>query len=199
MKARPLIKTTVFFFLLTALPLSSQSKEIDDSMSSTTVATTSEKAKKSPIIGEWSAEGVAIRLDPDDPIALFGGAKVEKMIEQKMNEQLSKTKANPKKLKVIIRENGTFVLSHSSLKKAFKGTYTYHASLGMIEVEIIKGEFITFHVEKEGEQIKLMASVDKLFTLAKQLAKNAKSKEMIAFSELAQHYKGLKIGVKLKK
>jgi len=199
-KTKLFIVATTALFALGVMPVKGASLYSESSKGKEKI----ENAEKSGIsiptlVGSWRAQGIAVHLDPNDPIAVLGGPMAEKLIEQELDKQLVKYKVNAKELSIKIKKGGTFLMAYKGEKKTLKGTYKYTPEERTLSLKFPKLPSVTFHVTGTADNCKLMTSVDKLFTLVKQVGKQVKNEKVAAIIELASHYKGLKLGLRLTK
>lgn len=155
---------------------------------------------KSTIKGTWSYDGASCVLESDATLAQIGGTVVTSKIEDKIDTYLAKVGVKDGSCSFTFMENDSCIFSVGS--RNIKGTYTLDAENKKIQFIFLQGRMTsTAYVSYSASTLNLVFNADRLLTLVKNVTPVASkySTTLSTVSTLIENYKGMMLGMKLKK
>ncbi len=149
------------------------------------------------IVGNWSYQGVAVKLNSDDALAIMGASVAETTLEQEINSQLVSMNIDPKNLTANFYSDGTF---DSSIKdRRFTGTFTYDSELSELNLVFLRTIPIKANVEVLASSFSVLFNSDELLNLLKSLTDGSSNSTIATVSAILEAYDGMQIGIKFKR
>ncbi len=144
------------------------------------------------IEGSWKYEGVAVKLNTDNALAVMGASVAENQMEQEINSYLQKLNIDPKNLMVNFNADGTFNTSIN--ERRLTGTYTYNAEASQVELVFLKTVPVKAKVEVLATTFSLLFNSDELLKLMKTLTDGSSNSTISAISAILEAYDGMEVG-----
>ena len=189
--------------------LSNLFSKISSSESTTTNAVTnvlgsllgnSMTLSKSTILGTWSYTGASCVLESDNALAQRGGTVASTKIEEKMNNYLGKVGVKEGKCSFTFADNDSCTFRVGN--REIKGHYTLDGEEKKIEFSFLYDRFTaTAHVAYDVKSLSIVFNADKMLGLVQKVAPTAAkySNTLATLATLIENYKGMMLGMKLKK
>lgn len=158
------------------------------------------KMSKSTIKGTWSYTGASCVLESDNALAQIGGTVATSKIEEKMNTYLAKVGVKEGTCSFTFAENDTCTFKVGS--RSIKGKYTLDSEKKTIQFSFLQDRFTsTAHVAYSVSTLSIVFNADKMLSLVQKVAPTAASysSTLATLSTLLESYKGMMLGMKLKK
>ena len=155
---------------------------------------------KSTIKGTWNYTGASCVLESDNALAEIGGTVATTKIEEKMNTYLSKVGVKEGKCSFTFAENDTCTFKVGS--REIKGRYTLDGENKTIQFSFLQDRFTaTAHVAYNVTSLSIVFNADKMLTLVQKVMPTAAtySATLATLSTMLESYKGMMLGMKLKK
>lgn len=155
---------------------------------------------KSTIKGTWSYTGAACILESDNALAQIGGTVATSKIEEKMNTYLAKVGVKEGTCSFTFAENDTCTFKVGS--REIKGKYTLDSENKTIQFSFLQGHFTsTAHVAYNVSTLNIVFNADKMLSLVQKVAPTAASYSttLATLATMLESYKGMMLGMKLKK
>lgn len=177
---------------------------VDDLKSSLkSKSSSSSTLKQKNLVGTWTYQGVACKLETDDMLLALTSDAVAPTLEQAADAQLLKLGAKPGVSSVTFNSDGTCVITVND----YDVPATYSVKDGnKVTMSFLLGQVnATVDVEYNGSSLKALTQADKLLDIIKKLTAkggsiNSEAANAIKMlSNLVEGYDGLKLGLKLSK
>ena len=155
---------------------------------------------KSTIKGTWSYTGASCVLESDNALAQIGGTVATSKIEEKMNTYLGKVGVKEGSCSFTFAENDTCTFKVGS--REIKGKYTLDGEKKTIQFSFLQGRFTsTAHVAYSVSTLSIVFNADKMLSLVQKVAPTAASYSttLATLATMLESYKGMMLGMKLKK
>ena len=155
---------------------------------------------KSTIKGTWNYTGASCVLESDNALAEIGGTVATTKIEEKMNTYLSKVGVKEGKCSFTFAENDTCTFKVGS--REIKGRYTLDGENKTIQFSFLQDRFTaTAHVAYNVTSLSIVFNADKMLALVQKVMPTAAtySATLATLSTMLESYKGMMLGMKLKK
>ncbi|MBQ5663513.1 MAG: DUF4923 family protein [Bacteroidaceae bacterium] len=155
---------------------------------------------KSAIKGTWEYTGASCVLESDNALAQIGGSVATSKIEEKMNTYLKKIGVKEGTCSFTFAENDTCTFKVGS--REIKGKYTLDGENKTIQFSFLQGHFTsTAHVAYSVSSLSIVFNADKMLNLIQKVTPTAAkySTTIATLSTLLENYKGMMLGMKLKK
>lgn len=152
------------------------------------------------LYGNWTYQGVEVAFESENLLAKAGGAVAAGTVEQKIDEQLQKYGIKPGSVKFTFSKDHTFTANLGG--KNVSGTYTFDPASRQLTLTAAFGLFNqSCTVGNTVEGISLLFPADKLLALATTAGTllGQSNSTIGTLSQLLQNYKGMQIGLSLKK
>lgn len=144
------------------------------------------------LTGTWNYTGPAIEFESDNLLKKAGGAVVATATEKKLKEQLSKIGIKEGQMKFTFNADSTFTSTMG--KRTLKGTYSYNAPEGKVQLKYLKLIPLNAKVNCTSEKMELLFNSDKLLKLITFLSSKSNNASLKAISSLADSYEGMMLG-----
>lgn len=157
-------------------------------------ATLTEKS----LVGTWEYTGSDCVFESESLLAQAGGAVAANRLKGQLNTQLEKIGIRQGTCSFIFRSDNTYegVIGGHTIQ----GNYTLDAANKKVKMTYLGGlGSMTPHVSLTGNRLSLLMESDKTLALLKAVAGLGKSSTMTTVSSLMNNYKGMYIGIELKK
>lgn len=169
----------------------------------TSKSSSSSTLKQKNLVGTWTYQGVACKLETDDMLLALTSDAVAPTLEQAADAQLLKLGAKPGVSSVTFNSDGTCVIKVNN----YDVPATYSVKDGnKVTMSFLLGQVnATVDVEYNGSSLKALTQADKLLDIIKKLTAkggsiNSEAANAIKMlSSLVEGYDGLKLGLKLSK
>ena len=169
----------------------------------TSKSSSSSTLKQKNLVGTWTYQGVACKLETDDMLLALTSDAVAPTLEQAADAQLLKLGAKPGVSSVTFNSDGTCVITVNN----YDVPATYSVKDGnKVTMSFLLGQVnATVDVEYNGSSLKALTQADKLLDIIKKLTAKGGSIDSEAanaikmLSTLVEGYDGLKLGLKLSK
>ena len=169
----------------------------------TSKSSSSSTLKQKNLVGTWTYQGVACKLETDDMLLALTSDAVAPTLEQAADAQLLKLGAKPGVSSVTFNSDGTCVITVNN----YDVPATYSVKDGnKVTMSFLMGQVnATVDVEYNGSSLKALTQADKLLDIIKKLTAkggsiNSEAANAIKMlSTLVEGYDGLKLGLKLSK
>lgn len=169
----------------------------------TSKSSSSSTLKQKNLVGTWTYQGVACKLETDDMLLALTSDAVVPTLEQAADAQLLKLGAKPGVSSVTFNSDGTCVITVNN----YDVPATYSVKDGnKVTMSFLLGQVnATVDVEYNGSSLKALTQADKLLDIIKKLTAkggsiNSEAANAIKMlSSLVEGYDGLKLGLKLSK
>ena len=169
----------------------------------TSKSSSSSTLKQKNLVGTWTYQGVACKLETDDMLLALTSDAVAPTLEQAADAQLLKLGAKPGVSSVTFNSDGTCVITVNN----YDVPATYSVKDGnKVTMSFLLGQVnATVDVEYNGSSLKALTQADKLLDIIKKLTAkggsiNSEAANAIKMlSTLVEGYDGLKLGLKLSK
>lgn len=162
----------------------------------------SDSLSQNDLIGTWTFEGTAVRLETDDILKKAAGEIAASKAEEKLDEYCRKYGLTAKAGAFTFKEDGTF--ESTTGKTTQKGTYTLKGD--KLTLKYGNGKHIknigslTATVKRESsEEISLLWDASRMIDVFTSLTAKTSNASLQSISTLLQGYDGLKVGIRLKK
>ena len=168
---------------------------------------------ESMLVGTWNYQGVACVLESENALAEIGGSAVSGQLEDKLDSYLSKVGVAPGVSSFTFAEDGS--CSFKVKGREIKGTYTLNAKDKMINFSFLKGKlnlksYVAYNVSGMNvvfEADKLLTLVQKTLGVVSSKASGLSSSSQLGsaastlgtVTKLLENYKGMMLGMELKK
>ena len=162
----------------------------------------SDSLSQKDLIGAWTFEGTAVRLETDDILKKAAGEIAASKAEEKLDEYCRKYGLTAKAGAFTFKEDGTFESSNG--KTTQKGTYTLKGDKLTLKygngkhIKNIGSLTATVKRESSGE-ISLLWDASRMIDVFTSLTAKTSNASLQSISTLLQGYDGLKVGIRLKK
>ncbi len=188
--------------LLNKLSGSSNSEEIQGTVTNVLGSLLGESItlSKSAIKGTWTYNGTSCVLDSEDALSKIGGSVVTSKVEEKMNGYLKKVGVKEGSCSFTFQENDSCIFKVGS--REINGTYVLDGENKTIQLSFLYGQFTsTAHVAYNINSLNIVFNADKLLTLVQKVTPTvAKYNATLGtLATMLENYKGMKLGMKLKK
>ena len=169
----------------------------------TSKSSSSSTLEQKNLVGTWTYQGVACKLETDDMLLALTSDAVAPTLEQAADAQLLKLGAKPGVSSVTFNSDGTCVITVNN----YDVPATYSVKDGnKVTMSFLLGQVnATVDVEYNGSSLKALTQADKLLDIIKKLTAkggsiNSEAANAIKMlSTLVEGYDGLKLGLKLSK
>lgn len=169
----------------------------------TSKSSSSSTLEQKNLVGTWTYQGVACKLETDDMLLALTSDAVAPTLEQAADAQLLKLGAKPGVSSVTFNSDGTCVITINN----YDVPATYSVKDGnKVTMSFLLGQVnATVDVEYNGSSLKALTQADKLLDIIKKLTAkggsiNSEAANAIKMlSTLVEGYDGLKLGLKLSK
>ena len=162
----------------------------------------SDSLSQKDLIGTWTFEGTAVRLETDDILKKAAGEIAASKAEEKLDEYCRKYGLTAKAGAFTFKEDGTFESTNG--KTTQKGTYTLKGD--KLTLKYGNGKHIknigslTATVKRESSgDISLLWDASRMIDVFTSLTAKTSNASLQSISTLLQGYDGLKVGIRLKK
>ena len=155
---------------------------------------------KSLLVGTWTYDGASCVLESDDALSQIGGTVATTKIEEKMNGYLAKVGVKPGTCSFTFAENDSCTFKVGN--REINGAYTLNSEEKKIHFSFLYGNFTsTAHVSYNVTSMDIVFNADKLLALIQKVTPTASkySTTIATLSSLISNYKGMMLGMKLKK
>jgi hypothetical protein len=155
---------------------------------------------KSTIKGTWSYNGASCVLESDDALSKIGGSVVTSTVEEKMNGYLKKVGIKENTCSFTFNENDSCTFKVGS--REINGAYELDGEKKTIHFSFLYGRFTsTAHVAYDVTSLNIVFNADKLLNLVQKVTPTAAkySTTLSTMATLLESYKGMMLGMKLKK
>ncbi len=155
------------------------------------------------LVGTWTYQGVACKLETDDMLLALTSDAVAPTLEQAADAQLLKLGAKPGVSSVTFNSDGTCVITVNNYN--VPATYSVKDGNKVTMSFLLAQVNVTVDVEYNGSSLKALTQADKLLDIIKKLSAKGGSIDSEAanaikmLSTLVEGYDGLKLGLKLSK
>ena len=162
----------------------------------------SDSLSQKDLIGTWTFEGTAVRLETDDILKKAAGEIAASKAEEKLDEYCRKYGLTAKVGTFTFKEDGTF--ESTTGKTTQKGTYTLKGDKLTLKygngkhIKNIGSLTATVKRESSGE-ISLLWDASRMIDVFTSLTAKTSNASLQSISTLLQGYDGLKVGIRLKK
>lgn len=162
----------------------------------------SDSLSQKDLIGTWTFEGTAVRLETDDILKKAAGEIAASKAEEKLDEYCRKYGLTAKAGAFAFKEDGTFESTNG--KTTQKGTYTLKGDKLTLKygngkhIKNIGSLTATVKRESSGE-ISLLWDASRMIDVFTSLTAKTSNATLQSISTLLQGYDGLKVGIRLKK
>lgn len=162
----------------------------------------SDSLSQKDLIGTWTFEGTAVRLETDDILKKAAGEIAASKAEEKLDEYCRKYGLTAKVGTFTFKEDGTFESTNG--KTTQKGTYTLKGDKLTLKygngkhIKNIGSLTATVKRESSGE-ISLLWDASRMIDVFTSLTAKTSNASLQSISTLLQGYDGLKVGIRLKK
>lgn len=162
----------------------------------------SDSLSQKDLIGTWTFEGTAVRLETDDILKKAAGEIAASKAEEKLDEYCRKYGLTAKAGTFTFKEDGTFESSND--KTTQKGTYTLKGDKLTLKygngkhIKNIGSLTATVKRESSGE-ISLLWDASRMIDVFTAITTKTSNASLQSISTLLQGYDGLKVGIRLKK
>ena len=162
----------------------------------------SDSLSQKDLIGTWTFEGTAVRLETDDILKKAAGEIAASKAEEKLDEYCRKYGLTAKAGAFTFKEDGTFESTNG--KTTQKGTYTLKGDKLTLKygngkhIKNIGSLTATVKRESSGE-ISLLWDASRMIDVFTSLTAKTSNASLQSISTLLQGYDGLKVGIRLKK
>ena len=162
----------------------------------------SDSLSQKDLIGAWTFEGTAVRLETDDILKKAAGEIAASKAEEKLDEYFRKYGLSAKAGTFTFKEDGTFESSNG--KTTQKGTYTLKGDKLTLKygngkhIKNIGSLTATVKRESSGE-ISLLWDASRMIDVFTSLTAKTSNASLQSISTLLQGYDGLKVGIRLMK
>ncbi len=162
----------------------------------------SDSLSQKDLIGTWTFEGTAVRLETDDILKKAAGEIAASKAEEKLDEYCRKYGLTAKAGAFTFKEDGTF--ESTTGKTTQKGTYTLKGDKLTLKygngkhIKNIGSLTATVKRESSGE-ISLLWDASRMIDVFTSLTAKTSNATLQSISTLLQGYDGLKVGIRLKK
>lgn len=162
----------------------------------------SDSLSQKDLIGTWTFEGTAVRLETDDILKKAAGEIAASKAEEKLDEYCRKYGLTAKAGAFTFKEDGTF--ESTTGKNTQKGTYTLKGDKLTLKygngkhIKNIGSLTATVKRESSGE-ISLLWDASRMIDVFTAITAKTSNATLQSISTLLQGYDGLKVGIRLKK
>lgn len=162
----------------------------------------SDSLSQKDLIGTWTFEGTAVRLETDDILKKAAGEIAASKAEEKLDEYCGKYGLTAKAGTFTFKEDGTF--ESTTGKTTQKGTYTLKGDKLTLKygngkhIKNIGSLTATVKRESSGE-ISLLWDASRMIDVFTAITAKTSNATLQSISTLLQGYDGLKVGITLKK
>lgn len=162
----------------------------------------SDSLSQKDLIGTWTFEGTAVRLETDDILKKAAGEIAASKAEEKLDEYCRKYGLTAKAGAFTFKEDGTFESTNG--KTTQKGTYTLKGDKLTLKygngkhIKNIGSLTATVKRESSGE-ISLLWDASRMIDVFTAITAKTSNATLQSISTLLQGYDGLKVGIRLKK
>ena len=162
----------------------------------------SDSLSQKDLIGTWTFEGTAVRLETDDILKKAAGEIAASKAEEKLDEYCRKYGLTAKAGAFTFKEDGTFESTNG--KTTQKGTYTLKGDKLTLKygngkhIKNIGSLTATVKRESNGE-ISLLWDASRMIDVFTAITTKTSNATLQSISTLLQGYDGLKVGIRLKK
>ena len=162
----------------------------------------SDSLSQKDLIGTWTFEWTAVRLETDDILKKAAGEIAASKAEEKLDEYCRKYGLTAKVGTFTFKEDGTFESTNG--KTTQKGTYTLKGDKLTLKygngkhIKNIGSLTATVKRESSGE-ISLLWDASRMIDVFTSLTAKTSNASLQSISTLLQGYDGLKVGIRLKK
>lgn len=162
----------------------------------------SDSLSQKDLIGTWTFEGTAVRLETDDILKKAAGEIAASKAEEKLDEYCRKYGLTAKAGAFTFKEDGTF--ESTTGKTTQKGTYTLKGDKLTLKygngkhIKNIGSLTATIKRESSGE-ISLLWDASRMIDVFTAITTKTSNATLQSIASLLQGYDGLKVGIRLKK
>lgn len=155
------------------------------------------KEDKPNLTGTWSYAGSACEFESENLLKKAGGSVAAAAVEKELDAQCAKIGIVPGKFGFTFNADSTFVNTYG--KKRYKGTYSYNAATGKVELKYLKLIGMNAKAETSGSTLNLTFKADTLLKLLSFLGSKSSSSITKTAASLADGYDGMLLGFEMKK
>lgn len=157
------------------------------------------EVKPEALVGTWTYSAPAVSFESDNLLQKAGGAAASQVIVGKIKPYYDKF--GVKGMTIQFKDDSTFVLKRGALQ--VNGTYTAGKD-GMYTLNItalgkIPAGKINVYISGNSSKIQITAAADKLIDLVSKVGSLTGNSTIKSVSSVVSSYKGLNIGVEMKK
>lgn len=162
----------------------------------------SDSLSQKDLIGTWTFEGTAVRLETDDILKKAAGEIAASKAEEKLDEYCRKYGLTAKAGAFTFKEDGTFESTNG--KTTQKGTYTLKGDKLTLKygngkhIKNIGSLTATVKRESSGE-ISLLWDASRMIDVFTAITAKTSNATLQSIASLLKGYDGLKVGIRLKK
>lgn len=161
----------------------------------------SDSLTQKELIGTWTFEGTAVRLETDDILKKAAGEVAASKAEEKLDEYCNKYGLKTKVGTFTFKDDGTF--ESTTTKSTQKGTYTLEGNKLSITYNgklLGKTSTLTATVKRETSgEINLLWDASRMIDVFTAITAKTSNATLQSISSLLQGYDGLSVGITLKK
>lgn len=147
--------------------------------------------------GTWSYKGSAVEFESENLLMKAGGSAAATMVENKLDEQLSKIGIKDGQMSFTFNADSTFVSTVG--KKTLKGTYSYDPTTKEVDLKYLRLLNLHAKVNCTSNSMELLFNSDKLLKLMAFIGSKSSSTALKTVSSLAENYDGMMLGFELGK
>ena len=183
-----------------AQSLSDIFKNIDIQKAVTSI-TGGEEVTVKKLKGNWTYMKPTVTLEGDDPLKNLAGSIAAGALEEKIREYCEKAGIKEGKFKFTFNNDNTF--SGKLSGKSFKGNYAIDSEANALVFSYamagIPVTSLTAKTVLSGKNLSLLFDADKLLEFIIAISSQVENEQLKTTAKILSQYKGLNIGVELKK
>lgn len=191
-------KAVFFFVMLSMLSVSVKAQSLGDILSGIGKAVIGDKATTaSSLKGTWKYSAPACQFESEDLLAKAGGEAATTKAKAVLTPVMKKFGAQ--NIVVKFEDGNNYVITYK--KKEMKGTYTFDNDKKTVTFTTDRGKTFTAYATVLGNTMTLTFNADKLMEVMKTITGTASklSTSVAALNTLLGKYKGMKLGMEMKK
>lgn len=156
------------------------------------------EVKQSDMVGTWTYTEPSVSFESENLLSKAGGAVAAKKLETEMSGMLAKVGIKEGSCSYTFNADSTYTATIAG--KSIHGKYTVNQKEKTVTMTYLGGiAKVTPKVLKVGDTMTILYESDKLLKMATAVSALAKSSSAKTLTSALSSYKGLYIGLKLKK
>ncbi|MCD7901587.1 MAG: DUF4923 family protein [Bacteroides sp.] len=161
------------------------------------VSTVTGSASNVDITGTWGYTGSAVEFKSNDLLKQAGGVVASSMIENKLDQQLTKLGVTAGITQFTFSEDSTFTSTIG--KRTLSGNYSYDAENQTVNLKYAGLVGINAKVNQSSNNMSLLFDADKLLQLLVLYGNKSTNTSIKAITTLAEGYDGMMLGLEFNK